>query len=138
MKKILITLMMSLAVLGVGVQPVYAGGGGGSCDTGGFLGIRPWYALVVEGDCKVKQPTKDELPKFVWSIGLIILQDLFMIVGYAAIGFMIYGGWWYLRSEGDPNNVAKGKKILMSAAIGAAIALLATVIVNTIIAVLGS
>ena len=78
------------------------------------------------------------MAEFVWKIGLVLLSDLFVIVAYLAIGFMIYGGWWYLRSEGDPNNVAKGKKILVSAAIGAAIAILATVIVNTIIAVLGT
>ena len=75
---------------------------------------------------------------FVWSIVLNVLIDLFSATGYVAVIFIIYGGFKYIMSQGDPGNVAKAKQILTSAAIGVGIALLASVVVNTIIQVISN
>ena len=113
-------------------------GSGDTC-THNLLGMRPWYQGLPkeDGKCVVKAPGQDELPQFVWTIVLNVLADLFMMLAYTTIILVIYGGVKYLMSAGDPSKVAKGKKILISAVIGLVIALLATVIVNTIIALLG-
>ena len=106
-----------------------------------FLGLRPWHYGLAEKDgatnrCVIPTPEADKLPTFVGRIALNILSSLFTAAGYAAIIFAIYGGFLYIMSRGDPGKTAKGKKTLITAAIGIGIILLASVIVNTIIAVL--
>ena len=104
-----------------------------------FLGLRPWYSGLVGGDnCVVIQPDGDKLASFVWRIILNISADIALIVGYAALGFIIYGGYKYIMSSGDPGNVKKAKQTILNAVIGLIIAILAAVIVNTIIAVIGN
>lgn len=118
---------------------VFGPAGSDPC-THNLLGMRPWYQGLPkkDGSCTVGEPaSQEELPQFVWTIVLNVLADLFMMLAYATIILAIYGGVNYLMSAGDPSKVAKGKKILISAVIGLVIALLATVIVNTIIALLG-
>ena len=72
------------------------------------------------------------------KIILNILADLSLAVGYLSLGFIIYGGYLYIMSSGDPGKAAKGKKTLMAAVIGTAIAMLASVIMNLIVGALTS
>lgn len=106
--------------------------------TKAFLGFRPWYqGLPADlSNCTVASPTEAQLPAFVWTIVLNILADLFGVIGYLSIIFVIYGGFLFIMAHGDPGKVAKGKKTLTAAVIGVGIALLASVIVNAIIGVL--
>ena len=103
----------------------------GSCGTPHWLGFRPWYADLCAGG-EIQQPEdQDELPSFVWTIVLNILFDVILAVGYLAVGFIIYGGFLYITAQGDPGKAARGKKTLTSAVIGTAIAMLASIAVNT-------
>lgn len=109
------------------------------------------YESTEEGDqnkgddsnCKVRKPTKcdnpsencykdgynpeDDLAKFIWQIVLNVLIDLFIIAGIVAIGFLIYGGYLYLRSGGDPNFASKGRKTITAALVGLVIVTIANV-----------
>ena len=148
MKKMIYGFLVAVAMLGVAMpaQGAYAaesriveGNVDDTCN-GSFLGFRPWYkGLAIrdnEGRCTIGKPKDGQLQVFIWMIVLNILADLMAAIGYGALIFVIYGGWLYLRSEGDPGIIAKGKKTLISAIMGVAIALLASIIVNTIIAIL--
>ena len=109
---------------------------------GGFLGFRPLFqglTLKENSKCQIGKPVGgDELiSRFVWTIILNIMADVSSAVGYIAIFFIIYGGYHFIRSTGDVNYVAKGKKTIKAAVIGLVIALLETVIVNTILTVIG-
>lgn len=145
MKKIIVLMAVIIGVAMAPAQAVWADGAiqegvDDSCAKG-ILGMRPWYQGLTtrkNDKCVVGTPSEEQMPLFVWTIVLNLLADLFAVVGYLALGFVMYGGWLYLRSEGDPGMVAKGKKTLVSAMIGIAIALLANVIVNAIIGVLTS
>lgn len=132
---ILVVILTGVGCLGLSVlsaKPAYAA----SCEHS-ILGLRPWYAgLEMDDKCVVKSPEKDKLTLFVWTIVLNVLSDVFIVAGYLAIGFVIYGGMMYIMSSGEPGKIAKGKQILTSAVIGLIITLLATVIVNIIISVL--
>lgn len=112
------------------------GGSNGGCG-GSFLGFKPWH----EGLCQngeIKQINGEgELTSFVWTIVLNILFDLSLAVGYIAVAMVIYSGYLYIMSQGDPGRMAKGKKSLMSAITGVVIAMGATVIVNTLKLVFG-
>ena len=154
-KKILALLIGMVLSLGVLVPngAVFANGGKEvGTDVSGcnveFLGLRPWYYGLTEGaDCHIRKPTTCEsnaectnagtqLATFIWAVVLNVLIDLFVIAGMAAVGFLIYGGYLYLRSGGDPNFAAKGKKTLTAALVGLAISVLANVIMRIITAVL--
>ncbi len=111
-----------------------------------FLGLKPWYYGLTEKKqdstkesktCVIKQPSEGELPTFAWTIILNIVGDLALVVGYAAIIFVIYGGYKYIMSTGEPSKISAAKQIITNALIGLVIAILATVIVNTILVVIG-
>ena len=117
---------------------------GYSCGQDGFLGFRPWFAGLCDSDdpenSSIKAPDKDDeadIARFVWTIVLNILMDLMIAVGYLALGFVIYGGYMYIISQGDPGKVMKAKKTLTNAIIGTIIALVASVAVNTVRVILG-
>lgn len=106
------------------------GEGSGSCG-GSFLGFKPWHDGLCSGG-EVKQVNNDsELTTFIWTIVLNISFDLSLAAGYLAVGLVIYSGYLYMMSQGDPGKAAKGKKSLTNAIIGLIIAMGATVIVNT-------
>lgn len=118
-----------------------------------ILGFRPWYdgicsmsgsEVVIDAPKKCDAGQTDDptcgdaaITTFVWTIVLNILFDVSLAIGYIALVMVIYGGYMIIMSQGDPSKMAKGKKTLMAAVIGTVIAVGASVIVNTIIEVLG-
>ena len=96
-----------------------------------LLGFRPWYADLCNGGEIVSPEGEDELTRFIWTIVLNVLFDITLAVGYLAVGFIIYGGYLYITSQGDPSRIMKGKKTLTSAIIGTVIAMVASIAVKT-------
>lgn len=122
----------------------------GSCSVE-FLGLRPWYFGLdkinwMDGSCNIKAPQMSssdggdtagtEIAKFIWMIILNVLVDLFTIAGVVALGFVIYGGYLFLRSGGDVAFATKGRKTLTAALVGLLIVTLANVISRLITTVL--
>lgn len=145
MRKIFLGLILTFMMLtGVALAPnlAFADGEGGGCGgSTAFFGLRPWYEGLTESagsGCVIKTPTEDELPSFIWKIVLNILIDLSVVVGYIAIAMVAWGGYLYMFSRGMPDRAEKGKKTLIAAVIGLLIAILASVIMNTIMMVLGA
>lgn len=136
---VLMTVWAGLAVMNPSV--VMATNNDKDCGAGTFLGFRPWYAgLCKSGEKEFEAPANGDhkaLALFIWTIVLNVTFDLTLAVGYIALGFVIYGGYLYIMSQGDPSRMAKGKKTLMSAIIGTIIAMLASVAVNTVRVILG-
>lgn len=134
---VVVTVWMGLAVL----QPARTMAlGGGNCGNKGFLGFRPWYDGLCNAENEIESPEKNneaDLTAFIWTIVLNVLTDLLIAIGYLALGFVIYGGYLYIMSQGDPGKVMKGKKTLINAIIGTVIALTASVVVNTGRVILG-
>ena len=121
----------------------------GSCSSE-FLGLRPWYYGLddiewMDENCNIKasdlgdndsKKAGEGIATFIWVIILNVLVDLFMIAGMVALGFVIYGGYLYLRSGGDVNFATKGRKTLTAALVGLLIVTLANVISRLIVTVL--
>lgn len=101
------------------------------CDNS-FLGLTSW-------DCNVniKEGDQDSLVTGATTIAMNVLTDISVIAAYLVLGYVIYGGYLYTFSGGDPGKVATGKKTLAQAFIGLAIVMLANVILNTIRIALG-
>lgn len=65
-----------------------------------------------------------------------VLRFLVTIAGIIAVIVVVYVGFLYVTSQGNPTKIAKGKGMFMDVVIGFVIALSAYLIVNTIMAVL--
>lgn len=147
MKQKILGFLAAVVVASVGltvVAPASAEAklGGGNCGVDGFLGLRPWYYGLCnsnsKGNSQIQEPeNEDDMKAFVWTIILNVLIDLLVIAGYASMIFIIYGGYQFIMSQGDPGKTASGKKTLTSAIIGLVITLSASVLVNTGRVILG-
>ena len=138
MKKVLVYFVVVFMAL-VGATTLTPTNANAACSNeGAFFALRPWYHGLTDDNCNVKidDGTADGIAKFVWSIVLNILYDISVLVGYIAIVMVAWGGYLYMFSRGEPARAEKGKKTLIAAVVGLVIAMLASVIMNTIVLVL--
>lgn len=128
-----LTLMIcgSLGFATLDSQPTYA------CDESGrILTLKPWYYGLSQGspgNCTIPSPTNTEEQRaFVWTIALNIVEDLIQIAGFVAVGFVIYGGFLFMFSLGEPEKAATARKTITNAIIGAVAAGSAVILVNLV------
>lgn len=85
-----------------------------------------WYNGVVDGKCDIKI---DKLNDF-WVIVMNFVEILLQLVAYVAAGYIIWGGFKYIKSEGDPGKISEAKSAILNAIIGLVIALASVAIVQ--------
>jgi len=111
-----------------------------ACDKGQlFLGVFPtWYKYLETADitdkagvttCKIMIDFSSK-PNDFWLIGLGIVDILLRVAGLVAVAFVVYGGFMYMTSQGEPDKTSKAKNTLLNSLIGLTIAIMATVIVS--------
>lgn len=96
-----------------------------------FLSMVPWYHGTRFAESGYT-PSQEELVSGIVQIAVNILTDFTIIAAYLVLGYVIYGGYLYIFSAGDPSKVATGKKALTQAFIGLAIVMSANLIMSTI------
>lgn len=101
-----------------------------------FLGMVSWDCNT--GFTSGSQPDENAIKSGIWAIVANVATDITVIAAYLVLGYVIYGGYLYIFSAGDPNKVATGKKALTQAFIGLAIVLSANAILTAIRAALGA
>ena len=143
MKKIIIA--MSLVIIGsFGASvtfPDTSFAESNKCDKKGrILTLKPWYDGLTKDDCSIKDPGSDadSQANFIWKIALNIVDDLLQLIGYTTVGYIMYGGFLMMTSNGAPDKAARGRKTIMSAAIGLVIALASVALVNFISSKIGA
>ena len=139
MKKIIIAMsLMIIGSFGASVtfpNTSFAEGEINECDKKGkILTLKPRYYGLTKGDCSIKDigSDADSQANFIWKIVLNIVDDLLQLIGYTTVGYIIYGGFLMMTSNGAPDKAAHGRKTIMSAAIGLVIALASVALVNFI------
>ena len=141
MKKIIIA--MSLMVIGsFGVSMTFPGisfADDACSNKGKILTLKPWYSGLTNNDCSLKNPGTDtnSQANYIWKIALNIVDDLLQLIGYTTVGYIMYGGFLMMTSNGVPDKAAHGRKTIMSAAIGLVIALASVALVNFISSKIG-
>jgi hypothetical protein len=112
-----------------------------------ILGIPTWYKYLGGNEVKQLDKTGEEsgtvcqpkiwtrkgesLPKRdVLLIVAAIMEILIRVAGLAAFIYLMYGGFMYLTSSGNSESVKKAGSTLLNAAIGLAIVISATTIIN--------
>ena len=136
MKKIIIA--MSLMIIGsLGASVTFPGisfADDACSNKGKILTLKPWYSGLTNDDCSLKNPGTDtnSQANYIWKIVLNIVDDLLQLIGYTTVGYIMYGGFLMMTSNGAPDKAAHGRKTIMSAAIGLVIALASVALVNFI------
>ena len=125
------------------------------CTTnGGFFGLEPWYAYLgkefkyssgassgPDDKCDVKCFNLLTIPNGgknqcgqgnsdVPLVLLAVIDDLLRIVGIAAVGFVIYGGFQYTTSQGSPDATSRAQSTIINALIGMALAMVSILVVS--------
>lgn len=98
-----------------------------------FFGITPWYKYLdgAQGSDGVCNVTINNLND-IWKIALAVLEALTRVAGYVAVGFIIYSGFRYSSSQGQPEKTAQAMGSLRLAVIGLIVSVSATIIVSFI------
>jgi hypothetical protein len=111
-----------------------------------LLGIIPkWYkymdykAEAVSDKCAIhlfKTEGGEQVFHFeaLLPIGLSVIEMLLALAGVVAVGFVMYGGFQYVTSQGEPDRTKAALHTIINAFVGGAI----TVVASAIVAFLGS
>lgn len=158
-KKLLLTLIVasSLFTTAMAMLPnaAYASGPDECFNSSGFLGFPTWYkyleigpkenldkngATISVDPCGIIGPTatrpdgKKEFSfeKAVPRVALALAEILLRVAGMVAVGYVIFGGFKYMTSQGQPEGVKAAQGTVINALIGLAIAVLAVTVVGFI------
>ncbi len=141
MKKIIIAMsLMIIGSFGVSMTFPNTSFADDACSNKGkILTLKPWYSGLTNNDCSLKNPGTDtnSQANYIWKIVLNIVDDLLQLIGYTTVGYIMYGGFLMMTSNGAPDKAAHGRKTIMSAAIGLVIALASVALVNFISSKIG-
>jgi hypothetical protein len=103
-----------------------------------LLTFPAWYkGLLVDaahGNCDVINPNDvtGGLSVFIWKIVLNVIQMALNLVGYLAVGFIIFGGYKYILSTGSADGMVKARKTIFNAVIGLVLSIFSIAIVNVV------
>lgn len=92
-----------------------------------FLGIFPtWYRyLDFTDNCRIDIDFFGN-PTDIYKIVLAIIDILLRLGGLIAIVYIIYGGFKFITSQGEPEGIKSAKTTIMNALIGVVIVTLAS------------
>ncbi|HET7060357.1 MAG TPA: hypothetical protein VFH99_03530 [Candidatus Saccharimonadales bacterium] len=91
-----------------------------------FLGFPTWYKYLPNGQPQIQSLTD------IWLIVAAVIEILLRVAAIVAVVFIIYGGFSYTTSQGDPESTGRAKSTLVNALIGLAVAVMAAAIVSFI------
>lgn len=100
-----------------------------ACGTGiaNFLGLETWYGcLQKKYNGEIKITTFNDI----WLVVLPLLEDFIRVGGYIAVGFIIWGGIKYTKSQGNSNETSAARDIIRNAIIGLIWVLLSVAVVE--------
>ena len=104
----------------------------------GFLGFPAWYNGLTNDDCSIKSPeSAGGLSKFIWRIGLNVVSIALVAASYVAAYFILYGGFLFLTSQGDPADATLARSTMLDAVIGLAISMGAVILINFVFTGMG-
>jgi uncharacterized membrane protein YjgN (DUF898 family) len=104
-----------------------------ACTEKGISIIPSWYHYVdrsvdATGRCGLNFKFPDDLG----LVGLAIIEILLRLGAIVAVGYIIYAGFMYMTSQGEPDKAKNAQQMITNAVIGLVIALLATGVVTFI------
>ncbi len=96
------------------------------CNKPGIEIVPTWYKYVdqkaVDGQCELQF----NFPSDISLVLLAVIEILLRVAALAAVAFIIYAGFMYMTSQGEPDRAKNAQQSLLNAVIGLVIALLST------------
>ena len=99
------------------------------CTNTSFLGFPYWYKYLCSNGAS--QPALTNISG-VWLIVAAVIEILLRVAALAAVGIIIYAGFEYTTSQGNPEKTSRAMNTIISAAVGLVICILSAVIVTFI------
>lgn len=103
-----------------------------ACQTKGIPILPSWYKYLDSrqegGRCTPIFAFPDDIP----AILLALVEILLRIGVLVAVFYVIYGGFLYIYSQGEPDRAGAAKQTIMNAIIGFTVAVIATGVVSFI------
>jgi hypothetical protein len=102
-----------------------------------FLSFPPWYrGLDCVTDANGNQTIEisgGSPADIIFKVALNIIDIVLRLIGIAAVGFIIWGGFQYIISRGEPERTKSAIITIRNAIIGMVIAMVAAVIVSFVV-----
>lgn len=133
MRKVVATLAIMAGMVGVPVAAYAAPSPlqqmGATCQNNalGIVLLKSWDACLdhdANGIPEIKTLSS------IWLIILPLLEDAIKVAGYAAAGFVIWGGVKYIKGQGDPGQINEARQVIYNALFGLVLAMISVAIVN--------
>lgn len=120
-----------------------------ACKKSDFFGLKPWYQYLdkefdhaANSSCDLKcfnvfpvengnndcGQNQSDIP----LVLLAVIDDLLRIAGIVAVAYVIFGGFKYVSSQGNPEDTSKAQGTIINALIGMAVATVALLVVSFI------
>jgi len=97
-----------------------------------FFGFPTWYKYlnprITEKGCEITFEAERDVPRVLLAIFEIIMR----VLGIVAVAMVVWGGFQYITSQGEPEATKNARNTIVNAMIGLGIAVSATAIVNLI------
>jgi Type IV secretion system pilin len=139
LKKIGVAMIMAVSVLvgTVFLAPAPTASAAACTDQSSILTFPNWYRGVytntgTECNIEFKNGINDT-----WVIVTNIVEILIQAVGYVAVGFIIYGGFKYITSQGESAGVTEAKNTITRAVVGLVISIVSVLILNVVVGIFG-
>lgn len=89
--------------------------------------VREGESVSALSECNVE---KTEGDKSLMSNVAMLINVFASVMGFLAVGMIIYGGFMLLTAQGDPAKIKRGKDVVTYSIIGVILVMLAYAIVN--------
>ncbi len=118
---------MSLATI---FSPLALAKAGDKCSDNEFFGLPTWYKyleLDEANNCTVITDGVENVPA---KVILGVIDIALFLAGLLAVIMIIWGGYLFIFSNGEPGQIANARKTILNAVIGLVIAIFASQIVR--------
>lgn len=134
MRRLLIVGLFVVGLLGASsLLPAQASAAGpttqfAACAGTAFFGFPSWDSCLPKED---GSPVINNLND-IWLIAFPIVESMIRAAGYLAVGFILWGGFKFMKSQGDPGQINSARTTIQNAIVGLIIAVLSVAMVRFI------
>lgn len=134
------TVSVGSGAAGAGVYELCLAAAQADCNDRSFLGLPSWHKYLEKssrnGRCEITGPadpdnsTQLNWPRVVGYVAIALVEILLRVASLVAVGYVIYGGFRYITSQGEPENAKSARQTIINAVIGLVIAIASASIVS--------
>jgi hypothetical protein len=137
--KIFVAIFFAIMMVGfINPQSSYAACGDSNTNSRRvrFWGLPTWDEYLQTDPAQGNAVCNFGFPEDIFLVLLAVAEMIVRAAAYVALGVVIFGGFKFMVSRGDPQKIADAKNTIQDAVIGLVIATLSTVIISYVAGIL--